>query len=175
VGLVGKSVGLAHTFSGQRRKIVQFAGQAGKAGGHRVAALGRSARAALCLGLGLLGSGGGGRSCPKYSVLKKLWQAAKKKAPQAVLWIASLIEKGLLSGTFLSISMPTLPAAISRKAVTPGLFLLSILGGMALTQHAGAVRRRQHQLKTVGDLLQAVFNGNTGHGILRKGLGIIQR
>src|SRR6185436_7933502 len=31
-------------------------------------------------------------------------------------------------GTFLSISRPILPSAISRSAVTPGLFLLSILG-----------------------------------------------
>jgi hypothetical protein len=50
--------------------------------------------------------------------------------------------------------MPTLPAAISRKAVTPGLFLLSMLGVMALTQHSGTVSGRQNQLKTIGDLLR---------------------
>ena len=45
------------------------------------------------------------------------------------------------------------------------------LGRMALVQHACAVSGGQHQLKAVGDLQQAVFYSNTGHGILRRTRG----
>src|SRR4030095_10758586 len=38
------------------------------------------------------------------------------------------------------------------------------LGRVALGQHASAVGGGQDELETVGYLLQAVFNGNAGHG-----------
>src|SRR5690606_24220849 len=41
------------------------------------------------------------------------------------------------------------------------------LGGVALAQHAGAVGRGQHQLEAVGDLLEAVLDGDAGHISLR--------
>src|SRR5205814_8140001 len=44
-----------------------------------------------------------------------------------------------------------------------GLVLALDLGRVALAQHARAVGRGQHELKTVGDLVQAVFDGDAGH------------
>ena len=34
---------------------------------------------------------------------------------------------------------------------------------MALVEHAGAVGRGQHQLETVGDLIQTIFDGDACH------------
>ena len=48
-----------------------------------------------------------------------------------------------------------------------GLVARFDLGRVALAQHAGAVGRSQHQLEAVGDLLQAVFDGDAGHVFLR--------
>jgi hypothetical protein len=36
---------------------------------------------------------------------------------------------------------------------------------VALAQHTRPVRGGENQLETVRDLLQAVFNGNAGHGV----------
>jgi hypothetical protein len=36
---------------------------------------------------------------------------------------------------------------------------------VTLAQHAGAVSGSQNQLKAVGDLFQAVFNGDAGHDV----------
>ena len=36
---------------------------------------------------------------------------------------------------------------------------------VALAQHARPVRGGENQLETVRDLLQAVYNGNAGHGL----------
>jgi len=49
-----------------------------------------------------------------------------------------------------------------------GLVLALNLGRVALAEHARTVGGSQHQLETVGDLLQAVFDGDTGYEILRK-------
>ena len=68
---------------------------------------------------------------------------------------------------FSSISMPILPAAISRSAMTVGL------SRSASTQRRGpgadlarAVGRRERELEAVGDLGETVFDGDAGHGVL---------
>ncbi len=55
------------------------------------------------------------------------------------------------------------------------LVLALDLGGMALAEHARTVGRGQHELKTVGDLLQAVFDGDACHGGLRAVSGDVER
>ncbi|HAJ12323.1 MAG TPA: hypothetical protein DCM06_07145 [Comamonadaceae bacterium] len=44
-----------------------------------------------------------------------------------------------------------------------GLVLAFDLRGMALAEHAGTVGGGQHQLEAVGDLLQAIFDGDACH------------
>jgi hypothetical protein len=44
---------------------------------------------------------------------------------------------------------------------------------VTLAQHASAIGRSQHQLETVGDLLETVFDGDAGHGILRNYKGML--
>jgi len=48
-----------------------------------------------------------------------------------------------------------------------GLVLALDLGRVALAQHSRPVGGRQHQLEAVGYLLEAVFNGDAGHGLFR--------
>src|SRR6188768_2360834 len=43
------------------------------------------------------------------------------------------------------------------------LVLALDLGRVALAQHAGAIRGGEHELETVRDLKQAVFDGDAGH------------
>jgi hypothetical protein len=86
----------------------------------------------------------------------------KKTGPEGAVLFSSELNADQI-GTLRSISMPTSPAAISRSAVTPGLFFVSILG-VALAQHARTVGGGQHQLEAVRDLGQAVFDGDAGHG-----------
>jgi hypothetical protein len=76
----------------------------------------------------MVGWGWGGVPTLEYSVWTDYLAAKIKKAPQAVLFLyAKYAVVTDYNGTFFSISIPTLPAAISRNAVTPGLFLLSTL------------------------------------------------
>mgnify|MGYP003693565573 CR=1 FL=1 len=65
-----------------------------------------------------------------------------------------------------SISAVTLPAAISRSASTVGLSFSERQRGLgAIGEAARALGRQQHQLEQVVDVVQAVFYGNSGHGI----------
>ena len=43
------------------------------------------------------------------------------------------------------------------------LVLTFNLGRVALAEHASTIRGAQHQLKTVRDLLKAIFNSDAGH------------
>ena len=48
-----------------------------------------------------------------------------------------------------------------------GRLVLAVdLGRVALAQHARTVRGGKHQLETVRDLFEAVFDGDAGHGVL---------
>ena len=67
--------------------------------------------------------------------------------------------------------MPTLPAAISRSAITVGLSRFGSTSGVApCAELARAVGRGERQLEAVGDALQAVVNGDAGHGLLVRGI-----
>ena len=68
--------------------------------------------------------------------------------------------------------MPILPSAISRSAVTVGLSRVSIFA-VALGQLPGAIGRGECELETVGDVLQAIFDGDAGHVVLQ-GRSVIQ-
>ena len=76
-------------------------------------------------------------------------------------------------GTLRSISMPTLHWAISRNAATGGLSRGIDLGRVALRQLTRAIRGGERQLKAVRNLLQAIFNGDAGHGGTFVGCGAI--
>jgi hypothetical protein len=45
-----------------------------------------------------------------------------------------------------------------------GLVLGLDLGQVALSEHAGSVGSCQNQLEAFGDLLEAIFDGDEGHG-----------
>ena len=65
-----------------------------------------------------------------------------------------------------SISAVMLPAAISRRATTVGLSFSQLQRGLgAIGQAAGALGGQQHELEEVIDVVQAVFDGNSGHGV----------
>ena len=95
-------------------------------------------------------------------------RARKARRAGSGCWsCAASREASAQTGTLRSISRPISPAAISRSAVTPGLFLVSIFGRVALAQHARAVGRGEHELEAVRDLGEAVFDGDAGHGSFR--------
>ena len=72
--------------------------------------------------------------------------------------------------------MPTLPAAISRSAMTVGLSRsASTSGAAAGGDLARAVGGRERQLEAVGNLLETVVDRDAGHGILFGGQGSSKR
>ena len=74
-------------------------------------------------------------------------------------------DRGRQLCAFSSISMPTLPAAISRSAMTVGLSRsASSSGAEPGADLARAVGRRERQLEAVGDLVETVFDRDAGHG-----------
>ena len=68
------------------------------------------------------------------------------------------------AGGFSS-SVPTLPAAISRSAITVDLSRFGSTSGVrAVRELARAVGRGERELEAVGDELEAIVNGDAGHG-----------
>ena len=71
-------------------------------------------------------------------------------------------------GFFFSTSVPTLPEAISRSAITVGLSRFGSTSGRgAGAELARAVGRGERELEAVGNALQAIVNGDAGHGGFR--------
>jgi hypothetical protein len=65
----------------------------------------------------------------------------------------------------LSSSLPTLPPAISRSAITQGLSLLASTSGVAPRAIWRArLVAAEGELEAVGKMLDAVVDGDAGHG-----------
>ena len=125
VGLIGKAVGQTDTLEIAGGQVVKPLDQVGETGGGGVAS-GSAAFARLTFGnrLGFDRDAGGVHPANIARRGQDVNCTKKKHRKRCFEGFAS----GPQRGTFLSISIPIFPAAISRSAVTPGLFLLSTLG-----------------------------------------------
>jgi hypothetical protein len=85
---------------------------------------------------------------------------AIKKHRSAVLFMWGLPR---LAGYFFQHFDADLTRSDFAQSGHAWLVLAFHLGGVALAEHARAIRGAQHQLKAVRDLLEAIFNSDAGH------------
>jgi hypothetical protein len=91
-------------------------------------------------------------------------EAKKKHRARCFGWILKNSE-----GNFFQHFNSDFPCRDFAQRSDRGLIFALNLGRMALAEHAGAVGGGKHQLKAIGDLLEAIFNSNSGHGVLSSG------
>ncbi len=167
VGLVGKAVGAAHLFSVGGIQVVELGLERGKAG-----------RGGIGSGHGLIDDRHDGSHDPNLTGVKRICEIATRKAPRGAPLLGWKRQsppakrgRAVLSGYFLQHLQADLAGGDLAQRGHAGLVARLDLGRMALVQHAGAVGGGQHQLETVGNLLEGVFDGNAGHaGVLAYGI-----
>jgi hypothetical protein len=89
----------------------------------------------------------------------------RKKTPQAVF---SSVPRLGSERHFLEHLDADLAGSNFAQGGYTWLVLALNFGGVTLAEHAGTVSGCQHELEAIGDLFQAIFNGNTGHDFSKR-------
>src|SRR5438270_107795 len=77
---------------------------------------------------------------------------------------ANVSERAALDGDLFQHIDADLAGRDLAQRRDAGLVLGLHLGCMTLAQHARAIRRREHELEAIGNLGEAVFDSDAGHG-----------